>query len=253
MSFSEGRDRDPLVSDEIGEEERLKDGPPRWVVYYKRDDPLRWMKSSELVLFPSFCAVFFHFLKKKATSLELEKMAPATLSGLSLSASTRKHVIEVKTIRLYCLVFHNWIGSFLLPFKIIRKKKRIKWAIRYGKCGTIKTRWHFPLSLFFLSSNMSEHKVGNILYTRPHAPKRLNRTSNSTQRFLLALQTVLSAHVCWSASNCAVLCRDILCLCIFVCFFLSFFLSIFFLFFSWLRDGLPTRTRRHCRWHEDMK
>ena len=25
MSFSEGRDRDPLVSDEIGEEERLKD------------------------------------------------------------------------------------------------------------------------------------------------------------------------------------------------------------------------------------
>ena len=41
MSFSEGRDRDPLVSDEIGEEERLKDGPPRWVVNYKRDDPLR--------------------------------------------------------------------------------------------------------------------------------------------------------------------------------------------------------------------
>ena len=48
------------------------------------------------------------FLEKKSHITRTgENGTCNSLWSLSLSASTRKHVIEVKTIRLYCLVFHN--------------------------------------------------------------------------------------------------------------------------------------------------
>lgn len=71
---------------------------------------------------------------------------------------TRKHMIEVKIIRLYCLISLTESGHF---FFLSKELERIKEAICCGKCGTIRES---VSSVFIPKRRRRErHKVGNWL------------------------------------------------------------------------------------------